>query len=54
MGLIAVVILGALGVAAWQVDMRWREASASDIALAFDEALSAIETAERRVQSVSE
>jgi hypothetical protein len=53
-GLIAAGILGALGVAAWQVDMRWREASASDIALAFDEALSAIETAERRVQSVSE
>jgi hypothetical protein len=53
-GLIAVVVLGAVGAAAWQVDMRWREASASDIALAFDEALSAIETAERRVQSVSE
>ena len=53
-GLIAVAVLGAVGAAAWQLDMRWREASASDIALAFDETLSAIETAERRVQSVAE
>jgi hypothetical protein len=45
------VIIGVLG---WIGDARWREAATDDLAMAFDETLSSIEIAERRVQSVME
>lgn len=50
-GLTAALIVGAL---AWILDARWREASTADLAMAFDETVTAIEIAERRVQSVME
>ena len=49
--LVAALAVGAL---AWVADARWRTHAASDLALAFDETLSAVEIAERRVQSVTE
>lgn len=49
--LIATLILAALG---WALDSRWRAAATADLTRAFDETLSVIETAERRVQSVAE
>lgn len=49
--LVALVSAGALG---WVLDTRWRAAATADLALAFDESVTAIEIAERRVQSVME
>jgi hypothetical protein len=39
---------------AWVADARWRANATADLVLAFDETLSAVEIAERRVQSVME
>lgn len=50
-GLVAVVVIGVVG---WAVDTRWRATATADLALAFDETVTAIEVAERRVQSVME
>ena len=49
--IIGAVILGAL---AWIADARWRDQATSELTIAFDKTVSAIEVAERRVQSVSE
>ena len=50
----ALVVMLALGALAWVVDARWRSSATAELALAFDETVSAIEIAERRVQSVIE
>lgn len=50
----ALVVMLALGALAWVVDARWRSSATAELALAFDETVSAIEIAERRVQSVME
>ena len=52
LGLAAAVAIG-IG-AAWLVDARWQDTATADLTLAFDETLTAIEVAERRVQSVTE
>jgi hypothetical protein len=49
--LVALVAVGSLG---WVIDARWRTAATADLALAFDESVTAIDIAERRVQSVIE
>jgi hypothetical protein len=49
--LVAVLVLGAL---VWVIDARWRASATADLTLAFDETVTAIEVAERRVQSVME
>lgn len=51
-GALAMVL--ALGALAWVVDVRWRSSATAELALTFDETVSAIEIAERRVQSVME
>lgn len=54
-GLVAALILAlAIGALAWVVDARWRAQAQADLVLAFDETLSAVEVAERRVQSMTE
>ena len=50
----AVLAAIAIGALAWVADGRWRERAQADLAIAFDETLSVVETAERRVQSVAE
>ena len=50
----ALLVALAVGALAWVADARWRAHSQADLALAFDETLSAVEVAERRVQSVTE
>lgn len=50
-GIVAVV---GIGLAGWAAEARWRDAATNDLAMAFDETLSAIEIGERRVQSVME
>lgn len=52
LGLAAAVTIG-IG-AAWFIDARWQDTATADLTLAFDETLTAIEIAERRVQSVTE
>ena len=53
---LAGAVLGVIAIAAfaWVADGRWRAHAQADLALAFDETLSVVETAERRVQSVTE
>ena len=51
---IAVVAVMVLGALMWVIDGRWRASATADLALAFDETVTAIEVAERRVQSVME
>lgn len=50
----ALTMVLALGALAWVVDVRWRSSATAELALTFDETVSAIEIAERRVQSVME
>ena len=55
LALIGTLVLAlAVGALAWVADARWRSNATADLALAFDQTLSAVEVAERRVQSVSE
>ena len=51
---LAVVAALGLGAVGWWADIRWRAGATSDLALSFDESVTAIEIAERRVQSVIE
>jgi hypothetical protein len=44
----------ALAGAGWLIDARWQDTATADLTLAFDETLTSIEIAERRVQSVTE
>jgi hypothetical protein len=46
--------LAALGAIAWVIDDRWRDRTAAELTRAFDETVTAIESGERRVNSVME
>jgi 2-C-methyl-D-erythritol 4-phosphate cytidylyltransferase len=56
---LVVLIVGALSVGlvlavGLVIDARWRDAAAESLTVAFDQTVTAIETGERRVQSVAE
>lgn len=52
--LIGLLGIGVLLAGGFYIDTRWRAAAATSLTIAFDKTVSAIEMAERRVQSVSE
>jgi hypothetical protein len=55
LALVGALVAGlAVSALAWVADARWRANATADLVLAFDETLSAVEIAERRVQSVAE
>lgn len=51
---LAVVAALGLGAVGWLAETRWRTDATADLARSFDESVTAIEIAERRVQSVIE